>query len=131
MAHGAAVRAWISAHVDEVAVSTLTLAELRRGIELKAGTKAGRELERKCKFVLEDYDDAIFVFDEASAVEWGKLMAEAQAFNHPLPYEDSLIGAVARSLGVMVLTRNRKHFPGCDVIDPSTGRQCPAWRSRS
>lgn len=93
--------------------------------------QAGRELERKYKFVLEDYGDAIFVFDEASAVEWGKLMAEAQAFNHPLPYEDSLIGAVARSLGIKVLTKNKKHFRGCDVVDPATGREYSGWQPPS
>ena len=131
LAGDAIVKAWIGNHADEIALSTLTLAELRRGIELRAGTKAGRELERKYKFVLEDYAGAIFVFDEACATEWGRLMAEAHTLNHPLPYEDSLIGAVARSLGIKVLTKNKKHFPGCDLVDPSTGLDHSAWQALS
>src|SRR5689334_5804982 len=89
------VVAWFEAHPDEVAISTFTLAEMRRGVELKPEGKARRELERKFQFVLEDYRDAILVFDEAAAAEWGRLMAEAR--NHPIPYDDSLIGAIARS----------------------------------
>src|SRR5688572_26585031 len=102
---------WLDQHTDEVGISTFTLAEMRRGIELKREGKARRELERHFRFILEDYRGAIFVFDEAAATEWGKLMAEAR--NHPLPFEDSCIGAIARSAGLKMLTRNVRHFPAC------------------
>src|SRR2546423_423044 len=105
-----AVLDWLNAHHDEVAISTLTLAEMRRGIELKDLGKARRELERHFRFVLEDFRGAIFSFDESAATEWGRLMAEAR--HHPIPFDDSLIGAIARSMGMKMLTRNAKHFPG-------------------
>jgi toxin FitB len=120
-----AVRGWFSAHPDQVGISTFTLAEIRRGIELRAPGKARRELEKRFQFLLSDYRGAIFVFDEAAAMEWGRLMAEAR--HHPLPYEDSLIGAIARSSGLTVVTRNLKHFPGCPRVDPWTGCDYPAW----
>jgi predicted nucleic acid-binding protein len=119
------VIAWFSNRRDEIGISTLTLAEMRRGIELKPEGKVRRELERKFRYVMDDYRGAILVFDEAAAMEWGRLMAEAR--NHPLPYEDSLIGAIARSMGLKVVTRNLKHFPGCDTVDPWTGTACLAW----
>jgi len=56
---------WLEQHPDEVGISTFTLAEIRRGIELKREGKARRELERDFRFILEDYKGAIFVFDEA------------------------------------------------------------------
>jgi len=112
---GNPVRDWFAKHPGEIGISTLTLAEMRRGIELKGDTKARLALERLFKFVLEDYREAIFVFDEAAAVEWGKMMAEAK---DPIPYDDSLIGAIARSCGLAVVTRNAKHFPGCDTVNP-------------
>jgi toxin FitB len=121
-----AVREWFIDHRDEIGISTLTLAEMRRGIELRPSGKARRELERRFQFVLEDYREAIFVFDEAAADEWGRLMAEAR--NHPLPYEDSLIAAIARSAGLKVVTRNVKHFPGSETVDPWTGNEYPAWK---
>lgn len=116
---------WLIAHREEVAISTLTLGELRRGIELKQGGKTRRDLERQFHFLLEDYEGCIWVFDEAAAFEWGRLMAEAR--NHPIPYDDSLIGAIARAMEATVVTRNTRHFPGCKTVDPWTGKQLPPW----
>ncbi len=112
---GNPVKDWFSGHRGEVGLSTVTLAEIRRGIELKEG-KARLALERQYRFILEDYHDAIFVFDEAAAVEWGRLMAEAK--NQPIPLDDSLIGAIARACDLIVVTRNTKHFPGCATVNP-------------
>ena len=122
------VVSWFTAHQGEISISTLTLAELRAGIELKAESKRRRELERHFQFILEDYAGAILVFDEAAAFEWGRMMAEAK--NNPLAYDDSLIGAIARSLDLRVVTRNRKHFPGCPTVDPWTGVESPGWHSK-
>lgn len=119
------VTEWFDRHENEIALNALSLAELRRGIELRPEGKARRELERKYRFLQQDYSGAIFGFDESSAYEWGRLMAEAR--NHPLPYEDSLIAAIARGLGLKVLTRNARHFPGCATVDPWTGLEQTAW----
>jgi predicted nucleic acid-binding protein len=43
---GNPVKAWFASHRGEIGISTLTLAEMRRGIELKGGTKARFALER-------------------------------------------------------------------------------------
>src|SRR4051812_26606737 len=86
------VRTWFLARPGEVAISTLTMAQLRAGIELKSESKRRRELERAFQFVMEDYSGAILVFDEAAAFDWGRLVAEAK--NHPVAYDDSLIGAI-------------------------------------
>jgi hypothetical protein len=117
---------WLSEHADEVALSTLTLAEIRRGIEMKPAGRLRRELEEKFAFLMEDYGGAIWLFDEAAAFEWGRLMCESRG--HPIPYDDSLIGAIARSMNAKVVTRNMKHFPGCRTLDPWTRKELPAWR---
>jgi predicted nucleic acid-binding protein len=113
---GNPVKVWFAAHKGEIGISTLTLAEIRRGIELKGNTKSRFTLERLFDFVLEDYQEAIYVFDEAAAAEWGRMMAEFK--NTPIPYDDSLIAAIARSNGLIVVTRNEKHFPGCKTANP-------------
>jgi len=124
-----AVVEWMEEHRIEVAVSSLTVAELRRGIESKSEGKSRRELEREFGYVMEFFEGAVWLFDEASAFEWGRLMAEARA--HPLPFDDSLIGAIARSMSAVVVTRNVKHFPGCRTVDPWTGKESTAWRPAS
>ena len=118
--------ALVDEHQVEVAVSSLTVAELRRGIEFKVDGKARRELEREFGYTMEFFEEAVWLFDEAAAFEWGRLMTEART--HPLPYDDSLIGAIARSMSAIVVTRNVKHFPGCRTVDPWTGKESPAWR---
>jgi predicted nucleic acid-binding protein len=124
---GTPVKQWFAEHRGQIGLSTLTLAGMRRGIELRPEGRARRQLERIYRFILEDYREAIVAFDESAAVEWGRLMAEARY--HPLPYEDSLIGAIARSFGLKVVTRNIRHFPGCKAVDPWTGVEHAMWRS--
>ena len=63
---GNPVKAWFNDHPGEIGLSTLTLAEMRRGIELKGDTKARLALERVFKFVLEDYREAILPSVRAS-----------------------------------------------------------------
>lgn len=118
---------WMMKHRGEVGICTLTLAEIRRGIEILPNSKRRNELDRKYSFTLEDYNGAIFCFDESSAMEWGRLMAESVSFGKNLPLSDSLIAAVARSSGLKVATHNVKHFLGCDVVDPTTGLEQAAW----
>jgi predicted nucleic acid-binding protein len=121
----ASVVEWMEEHRAELAVSSLTMAELRRGIELKGQGRSRRELEQEFDSVMEFFEGAVWLFDEAAAFEWGRLMAESR--KHPLPFDDSLIGAIARSMNATVVTRNVKHFPGCQTVDPWTGKQSPAW----
>jgi toxin FitB len=120
-----AVAEWMENHREEMAISSLTIAELRRGIECKAAGKARRQLEKKFDQMMERFENAVWLFDEAAAFEWGRLMAESR--NHPLPFDDSLIGAIARSMSAIVVTRNIKDFPGCRTVDPWTGKESQAW----
>jgi predicted nucleic acid-binding protein len=46
------------------------------------------------------------------------MMAQHKA--QPIPYDDSLIAAIARSCDMIVVTRNEKHFPGCKTVNPWT-----------
>lgn len=109
------VKDWLVRHRGQVGITTITLAEMRRGIEMKCDTKTRARLEKLYSFVIEDYRDAIFGFDEAAAVEWGRMMATS---DRPIPYDDSLIAAIARSRELVVATRNEKHFPGCKTVNP-------------
>ncbi|GEM_PF-724408 len=103
------VEKWFADHKNEIGISTLTLAEMRRGIELKPEGKYRRALERLFSFILQDYAERIFFFDESAATEWGRMMAQHKA--QPIPYDDSLIAAIARSCDMIVVTRNESTSP--------------------
>jgi predicted nucleic acid-binding protein len=109
------VEEWIDEHQKGIAITTFTIAEMRRGIELRGDTKARWELERIFKFIMEDYQEAVLVFDEAAAREWGAMMAGAK---QPRPMIDSFIAAIARSCNLTVVTRNEKDFPDCKTVNP-------------
>ena len=76
---------------------------------------------------MEDFAGCIWVFDEPAAFEWGRLLAEAASKNRPLPFADSLIGAIARSMGAKVLSSDRTGFAGCARVDPGTGLEYSSW----
>jgi predicted nucleic acid-binding protein len=127
MAGAQPVLDWLEGHGAEVAISTLSIAEIRRGIELRRDGKARRDLEREFRFVMEDFEGCIWVFDELAAFEWGRLLAEAATKNRPLPFADSLIGAIARSMEAKVVSSDKAGFEGCARVDPWTGLEYTPW----
>ena len=112
------VRAWAGAVADvDLHLSVLTLAEIRKGIELlrnrdpaQAAVFAGWLGELHTRFA-----DRIVAIDARVAEEWGRLNAPS-----PRSTVDSLIAATARVHGLTVVTRNTCDFEGCDVplLDP-------------
>jgi predicted nucleic acid-binding protein len=67
-------------------------------------------LERALRFLREDYAGKIFDFTEGAAVEWGRLVAEAQRTGRKLSVLDSQIEATAIHFGLIVVTRNGSDF---------------------
>ena len=66
-------------------------------------------------------------FDLRAAAIWGELTAKA---NGPLPLRDSFIGAIARSRGYRIVTRDVAPFErmGCKVLNPGgEGRVFLYW----
>ena len=118
-----AVRDWFEARRDEVGISAFTVADLRRGVELKRGTKSWGTLDRHLRFILEDFAGAILPFDEAAGNEWGRMMAVWRKQLPPLG--DSYIGAVARIHDLTVVTRNLDHFRAVRRVNPHDGLEYP------
>jgi predicted nucleic acid-binding protein len=115
--------AWVSARADDCAISTVTLAELRFGVERLPAGKRKAALERDFAFLLEDYSGRFFEFDGPAAVEWGRYAAELEAaagtdwWKH-YDFRDTQIAAIAREYGLKVVTRNAKHFPFVAAENP-------------
>ncbi|HMP84610.1 MAG TPA: PIN domain-containing protein [Verrucomicrobiota bacterium] len=114
---------WLSAHANDCAISTITVSELRYGIERMTDGKKKTELQRDYNFLLEDYEGRFFEFDGPSAAEWGRYAAELEGaygsdwWKH-YDLRDTQIAAIAREYGLTVATRNSKDFPFVDVVNP-------------
>ena len=114
---------WLETHEADCAISTITLAELRWGIERMADGKKKAERERDFRFLLEDYRGRFFEFDGPAAAEWGRYAAELEAeygvdWWKRFDFRDTMIAATAREYGLTVATRNVKHFPFVETENP-------------
>ena len=90
---------------EDLAASSVTLAELRYGIAKSRRHEANR---RTLKRVLEALN--VVPFDARAAETYGPLRAELEAAGKPIGPLDTLIAAHALSLGVTLVTGNTREF---------------------
>ena len=118
---------WLAAHALDCCLTTITLAEMRFGVERLPEGKRRRALDRKYDFIRQDFREWIYDFDEAAATEFGRYAAEYEAAKGTKALDqadirDLQIGAISRVLGFTVVTRNTKHFPFCATLNPFEAR---------
>jgi predicted nucleic acid-binding protein len=98
-------------------ISVLSIGEIERGIarEHRRNRTFADRLLAWLDQVLTDYRDRILVADIAVARRWGRL---SQQVGHS--GTDLLIAATALEHGLIVATRNRRHFEhtGVEVLNP-------------
>lgn len=117
-----ALVAWMAEQTDEdLFVSSLTIAEIRRGILEKPVGKKRRELERW--FAGPDGPHALFAgrvlpFDEKAALIWARLMADGTAKGRPRSPLDMIIAAVAEANDCVIVTENERDFEGINIVNP-------------
>ncbi|MCL1692735.1 MAG: type II toxin-antitoxin system VapC family toxin [Actinomycetia bacterium] len=100
---------------DEVAVSVITVGELRAGV-LAASDVTTRNLRLKTLTEALAFDS--ISIDERVAEEWARLRVELRDTGQRMPINDSWIAATARSLGVPVVTQDGDYvqIPGLEVV---------------
>ena len=104
--------AWL-ARVDEneVFLSVVTFAELRRGIERLPGGARRRRLDEWLRGELPfRFESRIVGVDGAIADEWGRLVARREARGRAIQAMDALIAATAQVHGLTLVTRNTADF---------------------
>ena len=119
---------WMGEQRDEsLFISSLSLAEIWRGILEKPAGKKRRELEEW--FSGAEGPQALFrgrvlPFDENAALVWGDLMAAGNTAGHPRSALDMIIAAIAQSNNCVLVTDNERHFP-IDLLNPLRVRGSP------
>ncbi len=114
--------AWMAEQNDEdLFISSLTIAEIRRGVLEKPAGKRRDRLD--AWFLGPEGPQALFAgrilpFDEAAALIWGRLMADGKAKGKPRGALDTIIAAVAQANACVVVTDNEKDFAGVQVLNP-------------
>ena len=117
-----ALLAWMADQADQdLYISSLTVAEIRRGVLEKPAGKRRRELE--AWFSGPEGPQALFAgrvlaFDEKAALAWAKLMADGKARGRSRSALDTIIAAIAEANDCIVVTDNEKDFDGVKLINP-------------
>ena len=114
------VVAWLVRNDAELALPTVTIAEIAFGIgKLQPDRRAAR-LEQGLTSWRHRFADRIFAFTEAAALAYGDIMSAALRQGQPMSAPDGMIAAIARTNGGRLATRNLSDFAttGLDVIRP-------------
>lgn len=118
----AALMSWMGRQADDdLFISTLTLAEIRRGVLEKPAGRKRRELERW--FAGPEGPQALFAgrvlsFDEPAALVWGRLMSDGTLAGRPRSPLDMMVAAIAEANDCIVATDNEKDFAGLRIFNP-------------
>ena len=121
-APSAALVAWMKKQTDgDLFISTLTVAEIRRGVLERPLGRKRRELETW--FAGPEGPQTLFTgrvlpFDEAAALVWARLMAEGTPTGRPRSPFDMIVAAIAEANGCTVATDNEKDFAGLKIVNP-------------
>ena len=117
-----ALLAWMADQPDtDLFISSLTIAEIRRGVLEKPAGKKRDQLETW--FTGSEgpqalFADRILAFDEKAGLIWARLMADGKSKGRPRSGLDMIVAAVAEANGCVVVTDNEKDFQGIEIINP-------------
>lgn len=117
-----ALMAWMGAQADQdLFISSLSVAEIRRGILEKPMEKKRRELERWFSSPTGPqglFAGRVLPFDERAALSWARLMAEGTAKGRPRSALDMIVAAIAEANNCVIVTANEKDFEGLEILNP-------------
>lgn len=114
------VVAWLRDHESELYVSTITIGEIRRGIErLPDGTRKTK-LRAWLQSICDCMKGRVLSFNTSTAHVWGQLKAKWDREGISIPSLDSQIAATAQRHSLTVVTRNTSDFEkaGVKVLNP-------------
>ena len=103
--------------LDELYISTVTLAELRFGIELLSQGSAQRaDLSQWLRHAIRPmFDDRVLPVTEDIMLRWRVLMEEGRKTGHTFSQPDLIIAATALQHGLTVVTRDRSDYDKAPV----------------
>ena len=119
-----AVRAWVLARSeDELYTTSMTIAEIRYGIERLPTGRRKELLRTKAAEVFAAFENQILPFDTAAAQQYASIVTRRDGVGLPIDGFDAQIASICRGRGAALATRNLKDFQdtGIELIDPWQG----------
>ncbi|WP_442581034.1 type II toxin-antitoxin system VapC family toxin [Mesorhizobium sp. ASY16-5R] len=115
-----AVMSWLTRHDAELALPTVTIAEVAFGIQKIVPDQRAARLEQGLAEWRRRFADRIFGLTEEAAMAYGEIMGTASRRGAGMSAPDGMIAAIARVNGGRLATRNVSHFQttSLDLISP-------------
>ncbi len=116
----AAVVSWLRENESEVYISTVTVGEIRRGIERLSEGSRKTDLRIWLQDLCDRMRGRVLSFNTSTANVWGQLKAQWDREGVIVPSIDSQIAATASRYGLVLVTRNESDFhkTGLKVLNP-------------
>lgn len=115
-----AVLAWLVRYDAELALPTVTIAEIAFGIQKIRPDQRADRLEQGLSDWRRRFADRIFGLTEEAALAYGEIMGAAVRQGRGMSAPDGMIAAIARVNGGRLATRNLTDFEttGLDLTSP-------------
>lgn len=115
-----AVLAWLVRYDAELALPTVTIAEIAFGIQKIRPDQRADRLEQGLADWRRRFADRIFGLTEEAALAYGEIMGSAVRQGRGMSAPDGMIAAIARVNGGRLATRNLTDFEttGVDLMSP-------------
>lgn len=116
----ALVVAWLRKHEHELYVSTVTIGEIRRGIEKLPEGRRKTRLRAWLQSLCDVMRGRVLNYNASTAHVWGQLKAKWDKAGVSIPSLDSQIAATAHRYSLVIVTRNTSDFnkTGMKVLNP-------------
>jgi toxin FitB len=114
---------WLQSHDAQLFLPAIAVAELAQGIaklHRSGGTERAQRLDRWLDGLIAGFADRILPLDAQAARLAGQISDAAMAQGRHPGFADVAIAALAQNAGLLLLTRNLKHFQplGVNCADP-------------
>ncbi|MBX5087796.1 type II toxin-antitoxin system VapC family toxin [Rhizobium lentis] len=110
-----AVIAWLVRHDAELALPTVTIAEVAYGIQKIRPDQRAERLEQGLSDWRRRFADRIFGLTEEAALAYGEIMGTATRQGRGMSAPDGMIAAIARVNGGRLATRSLGDFATTDL----------------
>lgn len=111
------VVAWLESLTGDVAITTITLAELLAGVRRLPDGRRKSLLMTRIDATMQPYRDtsAVLTFDDAAAEHYADIVVARERSGLPITMADAQIAAICRSRQASCATRNTRDFAGTGV----------------
>ncbi len=104
------VLAWLSRYRDEIAVTAITLGELRYGAARLPAGRRRTELEAAIERLAADASTRLLDYDEQASAHYARVRALRESQGRPVNVEDAMIAGICLATGAQLATRNVGDF---------------------